>query len=152
MSPAGGGASGKGSLWSFWLLLLDPVCVSFGVALSGAGPGSASCSIFRVVSVHSLHVVHQIVVARESIAGQRAFTSIKLAQIWFVPMPVQSVCLSLMTKQTRCGRESVLILCTPASILLTDKWLEVGVNVFAIEIVSNHIFPLFPLKLTRSCT
>ena len=91
--------------------------------------------------MNTLHVVHQVVVAWESIAGDCSLASCIFAKIGLGAVAVQAMCFAFMTQQTGGRRESeplVFALWLHASILLADEWLQMGVDVFAVVNVSNR--------------
>lgn len=74
-------------------------------------------------------MILQIPSARESISLLGPFTSREVAKMGILPMAVQTMGLSLMTEQTRIGREAR----RTAVVVGTDKGLQVGIQVLAGE-------------------
>lgn len=87
-----------------------------------------------MVIVDSLHVVTEVPLARESIAGHGTLTTIVDAKERLLAMTVETMGLTFMTEETSSGGKSS----TLTGLSLAAVGLQVGVNEFA-KTVSYHV-------------
>ena len=80
-----------------------------------------------IVLMYSLHVVKEVVTAREAVAGHSSLTVPEVAQMGPSPMAVHTMCLPLVTEKA-CGRRE---LHTNAGLLVATERLEVRVDILA---------------------
>lgn len=78
--------------------------------------------------VNTLHVVEEVVAAREAVSRDSTLTVLEVAQVRSGTVSVHAVGLTLVTEQAGGGRE----LNTDAGLLVAAEWLQVRVNILVV--------------------
>ena len=114
-------------------LLCDVLCRSLalagdGLALCLALHGRRGLSGGALELVDTLHVVEEVVAAREAVAWHSTLAILEVAEVRPRAVSVHTVRLTFVTKQARGGRK----LNADASLLVATEWLQVRVDVLVV--------------------